>query len=212
MKIGIIGATGRQGRLILEEAHARGHEVTAIIRNPAKLADKKVAIIERDIFDVQLEDLKGFDVIVDAFNAPAGMEEEHVTSLQSLIDELEHLPETRLIVVGGAGSLYADPGKTIRVMETANFPEAFKPTAKNMAKALSLLKESKVNWTYLSSSAYFDPNGNRTGKYAEGAETLLLNSEGESYISYADYGIALVDEIERQRHLRQRYTVVGERQ
>ena len=149
MKIGIIGATGRQGRLILEEAHARGHEVTAIIRNPAKLADKEVAIMERDIFDVQVEDLKGFDVIVDAFNAPAGMEEEHVTSLQSLIDELEHLPETRLIVVGGAGSLYADPGKTIRVMETANFPEAFKPTAKNMAKALSLLKESKVNWTYL---------------------------------------------------------------
>ena len=97
-------------------------------------------------------------------------------------------------------------------METANFPEAFKPTAKNMAKALSLLKESKVNWTYLSPSAYFDPNGNRTGKYAEGAETLLLNSEGESYISYADYAIALVDEIERQRHLRQRYTVVGERQ
>lgn len=200
MKIGIIGATGRQGRLILEEAHAQGHEVTAIIRNPAKLADKKVAIIERDIFDVQLEDLKGFDVIVDAFNAPAGMEEEHVTSLQSLI------------VVGGAGSLYADPGKTIRVMETANFPEDFKPTATNMAKALSILKESKVNWTYLSPSAYFDPNGNRTGKYAEGAETLLLNSEGESYISYADYAIALVDEIERQRHLRQRYTVVGERQ
>lgn len=129
-----------------------------------------------------------------------------------MIDELEHLPETRLIVVGGAGSLYADPGKTIRVMETANFPEAFKPTAKNMAKALSLLKESRVNWTYLSPSAYFDPNGNRTGKYAEWAETLLLNSEGESYISYADYAIALVDEIERQRHLRQRYTVVGERQ
>lgn len=211
MKIGIIGATGKQGKLILEEAHARGHDVTAIVRNPEKVMNGNVNVLHRDIFDVQIEDLKGFDVIVDAFNAPVGEEEEHVTSLQSLIDELEHLPGTRLIVVGGAGSLYADPGKTIRVMETEEFPEAYKPTATNMAKALSILKNSKVNWTYISPSAFFDPNGNRTGKYTEGEETLLLNSEGESYISYADYAIALVDEIEQQKHLRERYTVVGER-
>lgn len=211
MKIGIIGATGKQGKLILEEAHARGHDVTAIVRNPEKVMNGNVNVLHRDIFDVQIEDLKGFDVIVDAFNAPVGGEEEHVTSLQSLIDELEHLPSTRLIVVGGAGSLYADPGKTVRLMETASFPEEYKPTATNMAKALDILKNSNVNWTYISPSAFFDPNGNRTEKYTEGEETLLLNSEGESYISYADYAIALVDEIEKQKHLRERYTVVGER-
>lgn len=211
MKIGIIGATGKQGKLILEEAHARGHDVTAIVRHPEKVNREEVTVLQRDIFDVQMEDLIGLDVVVDAFNAPAGEEEEHVTSLQALIAALEYLPGTRLLVVGGAGSLYADPGKTIRVMETEGFPEAYKPTATNMANALNILKDSNVNWTYISPSAFFDPNGNRTEKYTEGEETLLLNSEGESYISYADYAIALVDEIEQQKHLRERYTVVGER-
>jgi len=211
LKIGIIGATGKQGKLILEEAHARGHDVTAIVRHPEKVNREEVTVLQRDIFDVQMEDLIGLDVVVDAFNAPAGEEEEHVTSLQALIAALEYLPGTRLLVVGGAGSLYADPGKTIRVMETEGFPEAYKPTATNMANALNILKDSNVNWTYISPSAFFDPNGNRTEKYTEGEETLLLNSEGESYISYADYAIALVDEIEQQKHLRERYTVVGER-
>lgn len=178
MKIGIIGATGKQGKLILEEAHARGHDVTAIVRHPEKVNREEVTVLQRDIFDVQMEDLIGLDVVVDAFNAPAGEEEEHVTSLQALIAALEYLPGTRLLVVGGAGSLYADPGKTIRVMETEGFPEAYKPTATNMANALNILKDSNVNWTYISPSAFFDPNGNRTEKYTEGEETLLLNSEG----------------------------------
>lgn len=210
MKIGIIGATGKAGSLILKEAVERGHEVTAIVRNAAKIQNQDIKVLEKDIFDLKSEDLKGFDVVVNAFNAAPGQEEKHIEAGKVLIDALKNLPQTRLLVVGGAGSLFTDESKTVRVLETPDFPAAYFPTASNMAKNLEDLQSSGINWTYISPSAFFDPQGKRTGSYQKGKDQLLVNSKGESYISYPDYAIAMVDEIESPAHVNERFTVVGE--
>lgn len=210
MKIGIIGATGKAGSLILKEAVERGHEVTAIVRNAAKIQNQDIKVLEKDIFDLKSEDLKEFDVVVNAFNAAPGQEEKHIEAGKVLIDALKNLPQTRLLVVGGAGSLFTDESKTVRVLETPDFPAAYFPTASNMAKNLEDLQSSGINWTYISPSAFFDPQGKRTGSYQKGKDQLLVNSKGESYISYPDYAIAMVDEIENPAHVNERFTVVGE--
>ncbi|KQL52645.1 hypothetical protein AN964_03275 [Heyndrickxia shackletonii] len=210
MKIGIIGATGKAGSLILKEAVERGHEVTAIVRNAAKIQNQDIKVLEKDIFDLKSEDLKEFDVVVNAFNAAPGQEEKHIEAGKVLIDALKNLPQTRLLVVGGAGSLFTDESKTVRVLETPDFPAAYFPTASNMAKNLEDLQSSGINWTYISPSAFFDPQGKRTGSYQKGKDQLLVNSKGESYISYPDYAIAMVDEIESPAHVNERFTVVGE--
>lgn len=210
MKIGIIGATGKAGSLILKEAVERGHEVTAIVRNAAKIQNQDIKVLEKDIFDLKSEDLKGFDVVVNAFNAAPGQEEKHIEAGKVLIDALKNLPQTRLLVVGGAGSLFTDESKTVRVLETPDFPAAYFPTASNMAKNLEDLQSSGINWTYISPSAFFDPQGKQTGSYQKGKDQLLVNSKGESYISYPDYAIAMVDEIENPAHVNERFTVVGE--
>ncbi|MCG6573048.1 NAD(P)H-binding protein, partial [Acinetobacter baumannii] len=106
MKIGIIGATGKAGQEIVKETQSRGHEVTAIVRDAKKVTDSSVAVIEKDVFHLQAEDIKGFDVIVNAFGAPAGKEQLHVEAGKKLIEILKDVPDTRLIVVGGAGSLF----------------------------------------------------------------------------------------------------------
>lgn len=111
MKIGIISATGKAGSVILKEATDRGHEVTAIVRNASKLEDKSLKVLEKDVFDLTAEDVRGFDVVVNAFGAPAGKENLHVEVGQALINILKDAPNTRLIVVGGAGSLFTDESK-----------------------------------------------------------------------------------------------------
>ena len=210
MKIGIIGASGKAGNKIMEEAVSRGHEVTAIVRNAHKITNSDATVLERDILAIGYEDVKELDVLVDAFNAPQGKEEMHQTTLAHLTTILKGHDTPRLIVVGGAGSLYVDPDKTVRVMDTPDFPESFKPTATNMGIALDKLKTiSDVSWTYISPSAMFLPDGERTGTYIAGEENLLINATGQSKISYADYAIALVDEAENAAHIRQRFTVVS---
>ena len=211
MKIAVIGATGKQGNLVVQESLKRGYEVTAIVRNKSKVKVDNVAVIERDIFDITADDIKGFDVVVDAFRTQPGEDEQQYTSLQSLIKVFEQCPNTRLIMVGGAGSLYVDPEKTIRVMDTKGFPELFKPTASNMAKGFEALKTSKVKWTYISPAADFDFEGKRTGHYTLGEDNLIVNAGGESYVSYADYAIALVDEIKNIAFVGKRFTVLSER-
>src|SRR4051812_32650005 len=106
MKVAIIGASGKAGSLILKEALERGHEVTAIVRNAAKLQNQSVAVLEKDVFDLKAEDLKAFDVVVNAYGAPFGQEHLHVEVGRVLIEALKGVPQTRLIVVGGAGSLF----------------------------------------------------------------------------------------------------------
>lgn len=210
MKIAIIGASGKAGSLILKEVASRGHEVTAIVRDAAKVQDKSVEVIEKSVFDLTSNDVKQFDVVVNAFGAPLGDEQAHVDAGHSLIEALKGT-DTRAIIVGGAGSLYVDEARTMKVMETPDFPDIFIPTAKGQGRNLQELQETtEITWTFISPSAVFDPEGKRTGSYQTGKDQLLVNSKGESYISYADYAIAVVDEIENPQHLNERFTVVGE--
>ncbi|MGE7622274.1 NAD(P)-dependent oxidoreductase [Viridibacillus sp. NPDC096237] len=210
MKIGIIGATGKAGNFILKEAVLRGHEVTAIVRSAAKLADKGVTIMEKDIFSLTTEDIQGFDAVVNAFGTPAGEEHLHVEAGRKLINILQDAPNTKLFVVGGAGSLFVDPEKTLKVMSTPDFPAIYLPTAENQGINLEDLKASSITWTFLSPSAFFDPEGSRTGKYIVGIDHLLVNTKGESYVSYADYAIAVLDELENPKYVNERFTVASE--
>lgn len=210
-KIAVVGASGKAGSLILKEAAQRGHDVTAIVRDASILKDQDVATIEKDIFALTKEDLASFDVVVNAFGAPLGEEQAHVDAGHALIEALKGT-ETRLIVVGGAGSLFVDDNKTVRLIDTPEFPDVFKPTAKGQARNLEELQETTgLNWTFISPSAFFDAEGKRTGSFTVGHDVLLVNSQGESYISYADFAIAVVNEIENAQYVNKRFTVVGEK-
>lgn len=212
MKIGIIGASGKAGSFILKEAVKRGHDVTAIVRDATKVSHKEVAILETDIFDLKKEDLNSFQVVVNAFKAPDGEEHQHVEAGRVLINALKDVPETRLVVVGGAGSLYVDEDQTTQVSQTPDFSEAYFPTAKYMGENLEELQHSSgIQWTYISPGGMFDPEGKETGSYQKGKDYIILNSTGESYISYADYALAVLDEIENPQHKNERFAVVGER-
>lgn len=211
MNIAIIGATGKAGKLILKEAADRGHNVTAIVRNASKVEDKSLNVLEKDVLDLTVSDIEGFDVVVNAFGAPAGKENLHVEVGQALIAILKDAPNTRLIVVGGAGSLFTDESKTLRLVDSPGFPDEYKATAMNQGQNLQDLQAtSGIQWTFLSPAAFFNPEGARTGTYQSGQDVMIMNSEGNSYISYADYAIALVDEIENAKHKNERFTVVGE--
>lgn len=209
MKIGVIGATGKAGQRIVEEALQRGHDVTAIVRSASKVA-ANIPVMEKDVLALTQEDIKGFDVVINAFGAPFGQEELHVKVGRHLIDILTGI-DTKLFVVGGAGSLFVDPEKTTRVMDTPDFPEMFYATAKNQGENLLDLQQSAITWTFLSPSAFFDPEGPRTGSYKAGADHLLMNAAGESYVSYADYAIAVIDEIENPTHKNSRFTVTSDK-
>ena len=210
MKIAVVAATGKAGRKIVNEAKNRGFKVTAFVRKEAEIegADQ---IIVKDIFDLTTEDLKGFDAVVDAFGAwTEDVLPQHSTTLAHLCDVLSGT-DVRLLVVGGAGSLYVNPEHTACVSDGPDFPDIFKPLAAAMAKALGELRERKdVKWTYVSPAGDFQADGERSGKYILGGEELTLNSKGESIISYADYAIAMVDEIEKGDHIQQRISVVRE--
>jgi Putative NADH-flavin reductase len=211
MKIGIIGANGKSGNLILKEAVERGHEVTAIVRNAAKLTDTNVNVLEKDIFSLTGSDLSAFDVVVTAFSAPAGEEHLYVDAGRALVQALKDAPNTKLIVVGGAGSLYVDEQNTTKLMDTPDFPAFVYPIAVNAGKQLDELKsENSITWTYISPAAFFDPNGKRTGTYKKGLDHVITNSQGQSYVSYADFALAVLDEIENPQHVNQRFTLVSE--
>lgn len=207
MKIAVVCANGKAGKLIVEEALNRNMEVTAVVRNENKTAAPQAIV--KDLFELSAEDLSGFDAVVDAFGAwtPETLPQ-HSTSLKHLCDILSGT-ETRLLVVGGAGSLYVNPEHTIQVMDGADFPEEFKPLAAAQGKALDELRgRTDVRWTFISPAADFQADGERTGAYLLGGEELILNDAGESIISYADYAIAMVDEIEKDDHIQQRISVV----
>ena len=209
MKIAVICANGKAGKLIVKEAVNRGLDVTAVVRGENATAAQKV--LKKDLFDLTADDLKGFDVVIDAFGAwTEDTLPLHSTSLKHLCDILSGT-ETRLLIVGGAGSLYVNPEHTVCVADGPDFPDCFKPLAGAMAKALSELRERRdVRWTYISPAGDFQAEGERTGKYILGGEELILNSRGESIISYGDYAIAMVDEAVKGDHIRKRISVVRE--
>lgn len=207
MKIAVVCANGRVGRLVVKEAAGRGLDVTAIARGENRTAAAQY--IRRDLFDLTPLDLAAYDVVVDAFGA---WREEalplHGKSLAHLCGILSGT-EKRLIVVGGAGSLYVNPEHTAVVSDGPDFPPEFLPLAKAQGRALAELRErNDVRWTFISPAGDFQAEGERTGAYILAGEELTLNERGESIISYADYAIALVDEIVSGRHIRERISVV----
>ena len=207
MKIAVVCANGKAGQLIVKEAVNRGMDVTAVVRGENKTAAQNTIV--KDLFDLTKEDLAGFDAVVDAFGAwTEDTLPQHSTSLAHLCDALSGT-DTRLLIVGGAGSLFVNPEHTATVTDGPDFPDAFKPLAAAMAKALGELRQrDDVSWTYVSPAGDFQAEGERTGEYILGGEELVLNERGESIISYADYAIAMVDEIESGNHAKQRISVV----
>ncbi len=210
-KVAIVCAAGKEGRLLVSEAVSRGYEVTGFVRKESDEVIPAAKKVVKDLFDLTREDLIGFDVVIDAFGAwtPDTLPL-HKTSLRHLCDILSGT-EVRLLVVGGAGSLYVNKEHTVQVKDLESFPDVFKPLATNMGEALSELRgRNDVKWTYLSPAGDFRADGARTGKYLLGGEEYFVNAKGESVISYADYAIAMIDEIENANHIQKRFSVIGE--
>jgi len=205
--IAVVAANGHSGQLIVKEALERGHAATVFVRSENRTPAKKAVI--KDIMELTAQDLEGFDAVVDAFGAwtPETLPQ-HSTTLAHLSDILSG-SDTRLLVVGGAGSLYLNPEHSLTVAQGPDFPEAFKPLALAMGAALTeLRKRDDVRWTYISPACDFQAEGERTGEYILGGEELTVNERGESIISYADFAVAMLDEIESGNHVGQRISVV----
>lgn len=212
MKVAVIAANGKAGQLITKETVDRGHDVTAIVRGKNKSAASK-AIEGKDILSLVKADLAGFDVVIDAFGAwtPETLGD-HVKTSQHLADLLSGT-DTRLLIVGGAGSLYVDPEHSVQLVDTPDFPAEFVPLASAQRDELTeIRKRDDVRWTFVSPAADFVADGSRTGEYILAGEELTTNAAGASSISYADYAIAMVDEAERtgsDAHVGERISVLG---
>lgn len=210
MKIVLIGASGYVGSALLKEARARGHEVTAVVSNPAKLARQAgVTAVGIDVLNTQAlaEVLAGHEAVISAFSghAQADIYGYYLDGLRSIVSAVQAAGVPRLLVVGGAGSLEVAPG--VQLVDTPQFPAKWLATAAGARDGLKLLrKQESLDWTMLSPSALLEDTG-RTGKFRLGADRLLADSEGKSRISIQDYAIAMIDELERPGHSRRRFTV-----
>lgn len=207
-RIAVVAADGKAAKKIITEARNRGIEVTAFGRKDQNTTDAQV-YIKKDIMDLTADDVKGFDAVVDGFGAwTEDTLPLHSVTTKHLADILSGT-KVRLLIVGGAGSLYVNPEHTLTIAETPEFPDAYKPVANAMGKALGELRQRKdVQWTYISPAGDFQADGERTGAYILAGEELMLNKRGESIISYADYAIAMVDEIVTGNHIQERISVV----
>lgn len=208
MKVALYGATGKSGSRILKELISRGHKVIAIARNPSKVPqpDGSVLVRQDDLSDPQkiAAAVAGADAVVSAYAPPHDDSDAIVGVTQRQVEALKPGTKTRLVVVGGAGGLNVAPGVTL--VDSGYLPEAYLPIARAHVRALDVLKASDSDWTYLAPAAYFEP-GERTGKFRLGKDELIADEEQQSRISMEDYAIALVDELERPRHRRQRFSV-----
>ena len=210
MKIAIIGANGKTGVNLVKEALKQDYDVTAIVRNKEYKNDA-VKVVYKDVFELSKADLERFDAVISAFAAwtpeTFGL---HKKVAKHLADALSGT-KTRLLVIGGAGTLYVDDKQTM-VMDTPGFPPEYMGVAKATAESFFELKDrSDVLWTYVSPAGDYDANGARTGKYVLGGDNMILNSQNESYISYADLALAVIDELKNGAFVQKRFTAVGQR-
>lgn len=211
MKIALIGATGFVGSALLKEALDRGHDVTAIVRHPEKLPPHtKLHPKKCDVYnaDEVARLVTSHDAVISAFSpskTDPEIREKHVQGIKTMLAAMKQAGIKRLLVVGGAGSLEVKPG--LRVIDTPDFPEQWKGTARATADVLQLLRrEHDIEWTCLSPSAILQP-GMRTGTFRLGTDQLLVDANGQSRISTQDYAVAMINEVERPAHIRQRFTV-----
>ncbi|KJC37157.1 3-beta hydroxysteroid dehydrogenase [Bradyrhizobium sp. LTSP885] len=201
MKIAIAGASGRAGSRITAELARRGHTVTAIARNPEKIA----ALPDVTAKKGDVDDQAGLAALWAGHDAAISSVHFLASDPAKLIGAAKESRVGRYLVVGGAGSLEVAPG--VRLVTTPGFPAQYKAEATKGSEFLDLLRQEKdLNWTFLSPSALF-VDGERTGKFRLGTDLLLTATDGKSWISFEDFAVALADEIERPAHLRQRFTV-----
>ncbi|QBP77933.1 NAD(P)-dependent oxidoreductase [Herbaspirillum huttiense] len=201
MKIALIGASGNVGTRIVDEALRRGHNLIAIARDAGKIAQRTgVTAVSADVKDAAAlaTAIKGADVVVSSGRFTA-------FGADDLLPALKAAGVKRLAVVGGAGSLEIAPGKAL--IDTPEFPVEYMPEASGGRDFLNALRgETELEWTFLSPSALFIA-GERTGQFRLGQDALLVGADGKSWISYEDYAVALLDELEQPKHVRARFTV-----
>ncbi len=200
MNVVLYGATGNSGKSILQELVSRGHRVTAVARDTSKLP-ATVTAVQNDLSSVEkiASIIAGADVVISAYAPPPADPDALLGVTEREIQAVKAAGNARLIVVGGAGLLEVAPG--VSLIASGHLPKQYLPIAKAHQKALEILKKSDVDWTYFSPGAYFVP-GERTGKFRLGTTELVTDAKGESRISFDDYAIALVDEIEKPAHER----------
>jgi len=212
-KIALIGASGLVGSAILKESLQRGHMVTAIVRNPdkIKLEDPNLLIKKGDVLSEQSvpELISGADVVISAYNpgwTNPNIAEETTRAYNSIIGGVKKAKIPRLLIVGGAGSLYVAPEK--RLMDTGLIPQSFMPAIEALADVFyDLQKEEKeIDWAFFSPAGNIAP-GERTGKFRLGKDNLIVDTKGESNISVEDYAVAMLNEVEAPEHHRERFTI-----
>ncbi len=201
MNVVILGISGRAGSRLGHELLQRGHQVTGIARDVSNVpAQSGLTLANADVGDVErlVPLLKGHDAVISTTRFVG-------SDAVSLIGAVKAAGVPRLLVVGGAGSLEVAPG--VALVDTPEFPSAYKDEASAGRDFLNVLRgETALDWTFLSPSALFEP-GQRTGRFRIGTDSLLVDADGNSAISMEDYAIALVDELEKPQHSRQRFTV-----
>ncbi|HEX6748855.1 MAG TPA: NAD(P)-dependent oxidoreductase [Longimicrobium sp.] len=209
MKIAIFGAGGMIGQRVVREVLSRGHQVTAVARDPSRLsAPEGVAAVRGDATDAAsvAGAVRGHDAVISSVGPSATTGTDvYVGSARALIAGLRQAGVKRLLVVGGAGSLEVAPG--VQLVDTPGFPAAWKPAALATRDALGVFRSEAdgLDWTYLSPAALIEP-GERTGRYRTGGDQLLTDAEGHSRISAEDFAIALVDELEQGKNVGRRMT------
>ncbi|NQD92629.1 NAD(P)-dependent oxidoreductase [Pseudomonas sp. CrR25] len=211
MKLALIGASGFVGAAVLQEALNRGHQVTGIVRQPHKLPQHPaLSAVAGDAYaaDALAEALTGHDAVIHAFNpgwGQAQIRERFIQGTQAIYAAVKQAGVRRLLVVGGAGSLYVAPG--LQLIDTPDFPVAYKEGAEGARQALQLIQqENSLDWSFVSPPALLQP-GERTGQFRIGGDQLLMQGEMPANISVADLAVAIIDELERPQHIRQRFTV-----
>jgi putative NADH-flavin reductase len=210
MRIAIIGASGYIGAFIRDEALARGHQVTAIVRHPEKITvrNPRITIVKADILKDKVDELvKGHDAVISAYSPGRSGPEiynEHIKGAKAIISGIKKSRVKRLLVVGGAASLEVAPG--LQLIDTMSPEQVTDGMLATRETLYMLRKERELEWTFLSPPASITP-GERTGHYRVGKDQLLKNEMGESKISTQDYAIAMLDELEHPRHTRERFTV-----
>jgi putative NADH-flavin reductase len=206
MKVTLFGASGTIGSRILDELLSRGHQVTAVVRDPAKIQAHKVPVIPGDVLDpaAVAQSARGADAAISAYAAPMAEPEKLLIAVRNLIAGLTQAGVHRFIMVSGAGGLEVAPG--LQLVNTPQFPAAWHGIAIAHRDALPILGQSDRDWTAFSPAALIEP-GERTGKFRLDTDKLVVDQQGNSRISAEDYAMALVDELETPRHIRQRFTI-----
>ena len=210
MKLALIGPTGFVGSAILTEALQRSHAVTALSRHPEKLTPQAgVTVARADVLDpAQVADtVSGHDAVISAYNpgwSDPQIHDNFLRGTRAIFDGVKRAGVKRLLVVGGAGSLYVAPG--VQLVDTPTFPAEWKQGALAAREALNLIRqESSLDWTFVSPAVFLEP-GERTGRFRLGGDEVLMSGEQPARISVADLAVAIVDEIEKPQHLQKRFT------